>query len=150
MRRTASLLILGLLLPACAGSPGPPPIAPELGVDLNAMLRLSSGLYIRDVTEGWGDRAQAGDVVAVHYTGWIARDGTKFDSSRDRNEPLVAEIGPDSRLIAGWNEGIQGMRVGGRRMLVVPPDLGYGWRGAGDTIPPNATLVFDIELLRVR
>jgi FKBP-type peptidyl-prolyl cis-trans isomerase FkpA len=97
---------------------------------------------------GTGEEANAGESVVVHYTGWLP-DGTKFDSSRDRNEPFEFALGAGA-VIAGWDEGVAGMKVGGRRKLVIPPTLGYGAQGSGDVIPPNATLVFDVELLEVR
>lgn len=107
----------------------------------------ASGLIIDDLTVGEGDTATAGRRVTVHYTGWLT-DGTKFDSSKDRNEPFVFPLG-GRRVIAGWDEGVQGMKVGGVRKLTIPPELGYGARGAGGVIPPNATLVFEVELLGV-
>jgi FKBP-type peptidyl-prolyl cis-trans isomerase FkpA len=106
-----------------------------------------SGLTIEDLAVGTGDSATAGKRVRVHYTGWLT-DGTKFDSSKDRNEPFTFPLG-ERRVIAGWDEGVQGMRIGGVRKLTIPPELGYGSRGAGRTIPPNATLVFEVELLAV-
>ncbi len=106
-----------------------------------------TGLIIEDLTVGKGDLAAAGEQVTVHYTGWLT-DGTKFDSSKDRNDPFVFALGERS-VIAGWDEGVQGMRVGGVRKLTIPPALGYGARGAGGVIPPNATLVFEVELLGV-
>lgn len=107
----------------------------------------SSGLVIEDLSVGAGEPAAAGRRVTVHYTGWLV-DGTKFDSSRDRGDPFVFPLG-GRRVIAGWDEGVQGMRVGGVRKLTIPPTLGYGARGAGGVIPPNATLVFEVELLGV-
>jgi FKBP-type peptidyl-prolyl cis-trans isomerase FkpA len=107
----------------------------------------STGLAIEDLTVGTGDLASAGQKVTVHYTGWLT-DGTKFDSSKDRNDPFVFGLGK-RQVIAGWDEGVQGMRVGGVRKLTIPPALGYGARGAGGVIPPNATLVFEVELLGV-
>jgi FKBP-type peptidyl-prolyl cis-trans isomerase FkpA len=107
----------------------------------------ASGLVIEDLTVGAGDLAAAGQRVTVHYTGWLT-DGTKFDSSKDRNDPFVFPLG-GRRVIAGWDEGVQGMRVGGVRKLTIPPALGYGARGAGGVIPPDATLVFEVELLGV-
>ena len=106
-----------------------------------------SGLTIEDVTLGSGAAAAAGQNVTVHYTGWLT-NGTKFDSSKDRNDPFVFPLGA-GRVIKGWDEGVQGMKVGGKRKLTIPPALGYGARGAGAVIPPNATLVFEVELLGV-
>jgi FKBP-type peptidyl-prolyl cis-trans isomerase FkpA len=107
----------------------------------------ATGLMIEDLTVGTGEFASAGQKVTVHYTGWLT-DGTKFDSSKDRNDPFVFPLGKRN-VIAGWDEGVQGMRVGGVRKLTIPPALGYGARGAGGVIPPNATLVFEVELLGV-
>ena len=110
-----------------------------------------SGLQYDDSVLGTGEMAQAGNKVSVHYTGWLFQDGTKgakFDSSRDRNDPFSFDLGGGS-VIRGWDEGVQGMRVGGTRVLVIPPALGYGARGAGGVIPPNATLMFEVELLEV-
>ena len=106
-----------------------------------------SGLQIEEIKLGDGDSAAAGQFVSVHYTGWLT-DGTKFDSSKDRNEPFDFPLG-QRNVIAGWDEGVQGMRVGGVRKLTIPPQLGYGARGAGGVIPPNATLVFEVELLDI-
>ncbi len=105
----------------------------------------ASGLIIDDVTVGTGAEASAGQEVTVHYTGWLS-NGEKFDSSKDRDDPFVFPLG-GGRVIRGWDEGVQGMKVGGTRKLTIPPDLGYGARGAGGVIPPNATLVFEVELL---
>lgn len=107
----------------------------------------STGLIIEDIALGEGDAAASGQDVTVHYTGWLT-DGKKFDSSKDRNDPFVFALG-GRQVIAGWDEGVQGMKVGGVRKLTIPPQLGYGARGAGGVIPPNATLVFEVELLGV-
>ena len=106
-----------------------------------------SSLVIEDLTVGSGPTAAAGQTVKVHYTGWLT-DGKKFDSSKDRNDPFVFPLG-GGQVIRGWEQGVQGMQVGGKRRLTIPPDLGYGTRGAGGAIPPNATLVFEIELLGI-
>ena len=107
----------------------------------------ASGLQIEEVRLGDGDSAATGQFVSVHYTGWLT-DGSKFDSSKDRDEPFEFSLG-QRMVIAGWDEGVQGMRVGGVRKLTIPPQLGYGARGAGGVIPPNATLVFEVELLDI-
>ncbi len=113
-----------------------------------------SGLGIAELVVGDGDSAAAGQTAVVHYTGWLfdpgapGSRGQKFDSSRDRGQPFRFPLGA-GRVIRGWDEGVAGMRVGGRRELVIPPELGYGDRGAGGVIPPGATLVFDVELLGV-
>ena len=104
-----------------------------------------SGLEIEDQIVGDGDEAIAGQTVEVHYTGWLT-DGTKFDSSHDRNQTFSFKLG-GGQVIAGWDQGVAGMKIGGSRKLTIPPDLGYGERGAGGVIPPNATLVFKVELI---
>lgn len=104
-------------------------------------------LQITDMVVGTGEVAQAGDTVTVHYTGWLT-NGKKFDSSVDRGEPFSFPLGA-GRVIRGWDEGVAGMKVGGKRQLIIPPHMGYGSRGAGGVIPPNATLKFDVELLGV-
>ncbi len=107
-----------------------------------------SGLVIEDIVVGEGAEAVAGRYVVVHYTGWLT-NGSKFDSSKDRNDPFEFPLGKRN-VIAGWDEGVQGMKIGGTRKLTIPPELGYGARGAGGVIPPNATLVFEVELLDVQ
>lgn len=106
-----------------------------------------SGLVIEELEVGTGDEARAGREVTVHYTGWLT-DGTKFDSSVDRAQPFSFPLGA-GHVIKGWDEGVSGMKVGGKRKLTIPASLGYGARGASGVIPPNATLVFEVELLRV-
>ncbi len=107
----------------------------------------ASGLTIEDTVIGEGAAASAGRDLTVHYAGWLA-DGTQFDSSKEKQDPFEFTLGK-SEVMAGWEEGLNGMRVGGTRKLVVPPQLAYGEAGAGDTIPPNATLTFEVELLSV-
>jgi len=111
-------------------------------------ITMPDGLKYTDDQVGSGTEAQAGKTVSVHYTGWLL-DGTKFDSSKDRNQPFSFPLGR-GQVIKGWDEGVAGMKVGGKRTLVIPPDLGYGARGAGGVIPPNATLKFEVELLDVK
>jgi peptidylprolyl isomerase len=108
---------------------------------------MPSGLQYIEVVPGTGDEARTGQRVTVHYTGWLT-NGTKFDSSRDKNRPFPFNLGAGG-VIRGWDEGVAGMRVGGQRRLIIPPNLGYGASGAGGVIPPNATLIFDVELLQV-
>jgi len=108
-------------------------------------------LISEDLVVGTGDTASAGQTVTVHYTGWLmegGKAGTKFDSSKDRRDPFVFNLGR-GQVIKGWDEGVQGMKVGGKRKLTIPPAMGYGSRGAGGVIPPNATLVFEVELLGI-
>ena len=151
----AALASAVLLLVACrpdapgsgaAGSAGG--FAVELGVDTTALTRMPSGLRYQDVAVGSGEEVTAGRTAVVHYTGWLP-DGKKFDSSRDRGEPFSFPLGA-GQVIAGWDQGVAGMKVGGRRKLVIPAELGYGEAGAPPDIPPNSTLVFDVELLGVQ
>lgn len=108
---------------------------------------MTTQLEIKELTVGTGDEAKSGQTVHVHYTGWLT-DGTKFDSSVDRGKPFSFRLGA-GMVIKGWDQGVAGMKVGGKRKLTIPPELGYGQRGAGGVIPPGATLVFDVELLSV-
>src|SRR5262245_47118710 len=112
------------------------------------MITTASGLQYEDQQEGTGVAAKTGDTVEVHYTGTL-KDGKKFDSSRDRNRPFAFKLGA-GQVIKGWDEGVAGMKVGGKRKLVIPSDLGYGPRGYPGAIPPNAELTFDVELLKIK
>ncbi len=112
------------------------------------VITTKSGLQYIDLKEGTGETAKAGDVVEVHYTGWL-KDGKKFDSSKDRGKPFSFKLGAGN-VIRGWDEGVAGMKVGGKRKLIIPPNLGYGERGAGGVIPPNAELTFEVELLGIK
>ena len=118
----------------------------------NQVIEMPNGLKYTDTKTGDGAAATPGNKVSVHYTGWLYNNGTKgakFDSSVDRGQPFQFTLGAH-QVIAGWDEGVAGMKVGGKRTLIIPPELGYGARGAGAVIPPNATLMFDVELLGVQ
>jgi FKBP-type peptidyl-prolyl cis-trans isomerase len=118
----------------------------------NQEIEMPNGLKYTDVKVGDGAAAAAGKKVSVHYTGWLYNNGAKgakFDSSLDRGQPFQFTLGAH-QVIAGWDEGVAGMKVGGERTLIIPPELGYGARGAGGVIPPNATLIFDVQLLGVQ
>jgi FKBP-type peptidyl-prolyl cis-trans isomerase FkpA len=141
-RRTQRIrtFVIGLLVVA---------VIAVLLVTINALQNGGDGnLKIEDLVVGDGQEAKAGDLVQVHYTGWL-ENGTKFDSSRDRNQPFEFTLG-QGQVIQGWDQGVTGMRVGGVRRLTVPPELAYGQRGAGNVIPPNATLIFEVELLGIK
>lgn len=153
------ILPFALTLAACGGDENGPvevelqdpaqiTYASSLGVDLSAMERQSSGLYIRDLQPGEGDPTVAGDVLVVHYSGWV-NDGTLFDSSRNPGrDPFTVAVGAGS-VIAGWEEGLLGMRVGGVRQLVIPPQLAYGAQSPSPLIPAGSVLIFEVELLEV-
>jgi FKBP-type peptidyl-prolyl cis-trans isomerase FkpA len=132
--------VLAVLVAACAQSQAP-------GGGGNEVTTVS-GLKYTDTKIGTGAEAKAGQTAVVHYTGWLT-DGKKFDSSKDRGQPFSFPLG-GGRVIKGWDEGVQGMKVGGSRKLTIPADLGYGAQGAGGVIPPNATLVFEVDLLELR
>ncbi len=151
MRVRSTLPILLALFAACQpggdrSSAGG--FSAELGIDTAAMTKTPTGLQIQDVKVGQGAEAKPGSTAVVHYTGWLT-DGKKFDSSRDRGTPFDFQLGA-GQVIAGWDQGVAGMKVGGQRKLVIPADLGYGAAGAPPVIPPGATLVFDVELLDVK
>ena len=149
------VLTVTLALFACGDDNVNEPAAPltnddfaaALNVDLSAMTQSATGLYLQDLEVGSGDPIAAGSTASVHYEGWLP-SGTKFDSSRDRNTAFVFQVGV-GLVIQGWDEGVIGMRIGGVRKLVIPPQLVYGAAGAPPDIPSNATLVFDIELLGI-
>jgi FKBP-type peptidyl-prolyl cis-trans isomerase FkpA len=133
--------VLAVLAAACAQSQAPS------GGGGNEVTT-ASGLKYQDTKVGTGAEAKAGQTAVVHYTGWLT-DGKKFDSSKDRGQPFSFPLG-GGRVIKGWDEGVQGMKVGGTRKLTIPANLGYGAQGAGGVIPPNATLVFEVDLLELR
>jgi FKBP-type peptidyl-prolyl cis-trans isomerase len=144
--RHAVAIVMALLLTPTLGW-GAAMTAIESGSITNEMIT-PSGLRYVDRTIGTGDLAVVGKTIAVHDTGWL-ENGKKFDSSVDRGQPFSFPLGA-GRVIKGWDEGVAGMKVGGKRTLTIPANLGYGARGAGGVIPPNATLIFDVELLGVR
>jgi peptidylprolyl isomerase len=139
----ATLIFEVELLEIQPGSPAAP-----TEVDEGDYVTTGTGLKYYDLEEGDGASPQPGQTAVVHYTGWL-EDGTKFDSSLDRGEPFSFAVGA-GRVIKGWDEGVATMKVGGKRQLVIPPELGYGQRGGGNVIPPNATLIFEVELLEVQ
>jgi len=136
--------LVGVLVAACSQSPAPGGGGQGGGQEVTT----ASGLKYTDEKVGTGAEAKPGQTAVVHYTGWLT-DGKKFDSSKDRGQPFSFPLG-GGRVIKGWDEGVQGMKVGGVRKLTIPPQLGYGASGAGGVIPPNATLVFEVELLDVK
>lgn len=159
MKRMAVALAATLMLAGCAGSKGPaatgdPAAAPAPATDAAAAApkpkihKLPSGLVYEDLVVGNGTMADPGLTVSVHYTGWLT-NGNKFDSSFDRGRPYTFVLGTGA-VIAGWDQGIKGMRLGGKRKLTIPPDMGYGAAGNGERIPPNSTLVFEVELVGVQ
>jgi FKBP-type peptidyl-prolyl cis-trans isomerase len=149
--RVAYLAVLFALFTGCGDATGPRDpteltFAPVLNVDLDLMTRTSSGLYYLDEVVGTGATVEVGHNVTVHYEGWLHR-GRKFDSSRDRGQPFTVNNIGHANVIAGWNEGLIGMRVGGHRLLVIPSHLAYGGNPPSSTIPRHATLVFRVEVL---
>jgi peptidylprolyl isomerase len=146
--RTHTLLALAVIILAANIAA----LAPAAAQTTGKRVTTPSGLQIIDTVVGTGASPKTGQTCVMHYTGWLYENGakgTKFDSSVDRGKPFEFPIGMH-RVIAGWDEGVATMKVGGKRTLIIPPDLGYGERGAGGVIPPNATLMFDVELLDVK
>ncbi|HJV65129.1 MAG TPA: FKBP-type peptidyl-prolyl cis-trans isomerase [Geomonas sp.] len=142
------LLVAAISIPACSQKEVAP--TPDKAAESSAItgaVKTPSGLSYTDIVVGTGDSPTSGKNVAVHYTGWLT-DGTKFDSSVDRGQAFSFRIGA-GQVIPGWDEGVMTMKVGGKRKLIIPPQLGYGSAGAGGVIPPNATLIFEVELLSV-
>jgi peptidylprolyl isomerase len=146
-RAGALLILMAALLGACAPGARSGTAAPAAAKG-ETMQTTPSGLQYEDLVVGNGATPQAGQTAQVHYTGWLD-NGTKFDSSVDRGQPFGFRLG-QGQVIKGWDEGVATMKVGGKRRLVIPPELGYGSRGAGGVIPPNARLTFEVELLGVR
>lgn len=155
MSRFVAATLTTLLLAACGtessmdptGSIAMTTFAPALQVDLDASQQNAQGLYWRELTSGTGPTVASGQTVDVYYEGWLA-DGTRFDGTR-LGDPFTFQVGVGG-VIAGWDQGVVGMQVGGKRQLIIPPSLGYGARGAGGVIPPNAILVFTVEVLAAR
>jgi FKBP-type peptidyl-prolyl cis-trans isomerase FkpA len=138
-----AVLVLGFLALGMASASSDPKPEPE-----PETVKTASGLQYQDLKAGTGDEARAGQVVEVHYTGWLAKDKSKFDSSHDRRTPFSFKLGAGA-VIKGWDEGVAGMKVGGKRKMIIPAKLAYGERGAGGVIPPNAELIFEVELLKI-
>ena len=145
-----AICVAALLVAGCGKKEESPKAAPAA-----AAVAPPTELQKTDVVKGTGEGISLGQVAVVHYTGWLydpaapEQKGTKFDSSRDRGEPFSFKLGA-RQVISGWDMGVAGMKVGGQRTLIIPSDLGYGSRGAGGVIPPNPTLVFDVELLGIK
>jgi FKBP-type peptidyl-prolyl cis-trans isomerase len=137
----------GAAVTGTENAPATRPAAQTNAAQNTGVRKMDNGLQIEDVVVGTGDEAKAGQKVTVHYRGTLT-NGTEFDASYNRNQPFTFSLGA-GEVIKGWDQGVAGMKVGGKRKLTIPPDLGYGARGAGGVIPPNATLVFDVELLKV-
>ena len=151
MKYLIPLVVVLLTVAACGSAPSTPSASGQASAkkaSVNKEVTTPSGLKYTDVKVGTGATAEAGKTVTVHYTGTL-KDGKKFDSSRDRNQPFSFPLGA-GKVIKGWDEGVAGMKVGGQRRLVIPPALGYGAQGAGNVIPPNAELIFDVELLGIQ
>jgi len=140
-------LLMALVLSGCATATAPAPTSTSSSVPASAPQTFPEGLTVVDTVVGTGTAAKTGDHVTVHYTGWLA-DGTKFDSSVDKGQPFEFDLGA-GRVIKGWDEGVVGMKVGGKLKLTISPDLGYGAAGYPPVIPANATLTFDVELLKI-
>jgi len=158
--RTATISFCALVLAACGQQGAQDNTAPQAAAgdqttDATGSAAVITELQITDLVQGDGATAAVGNKVVVHYTGWLYEPdqtdnkGSKFDSSVDREQPFVFPLG-DGMVIKGWDEGVAGMQVGGKRVLVIPPDMGYGDRGAGGVIPPDATLLFEVELLDIQ
>jgi FKBP-type peptidyl-prolyl cis-trans isomerase len=149
MKKTVLMCACVATLFACAyGQAADKKTATPAAAAQSKAVTTASGLMYENIAAGKGAAAKAGDTVVVHYTGWLT-DHTKFDSSRDRNVPFEFRLGA-GQVIPGWDQGVAGMKVGGKRKLTIPPNLGYGATGAGGVIPPNATLVFEVELLGIK
>ncbi len=148
MRWSLILALLAAIGIACTQSDSSATPIPSVEVNMDSSTTTPSGLQYRDLVVGTGEAARSGATAVVHYTGWLL-DGTKFDSSVDRGTPFEFVLGR-GQVIQGWDEGVGTMKVGGKRELIIPPDLAYGERGAGSVIPPGATLKFEVELIDLR
>ena len=157
MMKKSTLLVSAAVAAALLTAPlraqdAKPSPAPGAEKKETKMTKTPSGLQYEDVKVGTGESPKKGQMAVVHYTGWLWENGAKgkkFDSSVDRGQPFSFPVG-QGRVIKGWDEGVATMKVGGKRILLIPPDLGYGSRGAGGAIPPNATLIFEVELLEIK
>ncbi|MGE5414786.1 MAG: FKBP-type peptidyl-prolyl cis-trans isomerase [Syntrophomonadaceae bacterium] len=148
----ASAAVAALLSAPLLAQETKPTPAPGVGKGEMKMTKTPSGLQYEDVKVGTGDSPKKGQMAVVHYTGWLWENGAKgkkFDSSVDRGQPFSFPVG-QGRVIKGWDEGVATMKVGGKRILLIPPDLAYGSRGAGGAVPPNATLMFEVDLLEIK
>lgn len=148
---TVALVFSSLIMFACTKSEPVAPagtVAQDAAAPASAMKKTASGLQYEDLVAGSGNSPSPGKQVTVHYTGWLT-NGTKFDSSLDKNQPFTFTIGK-GEVVPGWDEGVMSMKLGGKRKLIIPPELGYGTSGSGRVIPPNATLVFEVILMDIR
>ncbi|MBT3606083.1 MAG: FKBP-type peptidyl-prolyl cis-trans isomerase [Candidatus Latescibacteria bacterium] len=148
MKKSIPLLFCLLIIISCGSSVNSPIQDTPQQIATSQYTTTTNGVQVHDITVGAGNITQPGRLLTVHYTGWL-ESGIKFDSSLDRNDPFQFVL-DGGRVIPGWEEGVSGMRIGGHRQLIIPPALAYGANGSGSTIPPNATLIFEIELINIQ